>query len=427
MKILLIISSLFFLWSSQAQQLTFEMCLDSAFANNPELLDAHLDTELSELDVSMARREFFPTINLGARHGYNWGQTIDPFTNQFATNQVQFDNIYLMGSLPIFNRNDRFLALKKSELILEKSQIQELLNARNIKIRIALAYLEVVLQQQKLDILNKNLELTKASLNQKELLVESEKESSLNLLSLKAELLDELNQIEMANLQLHLAKIDLKALSGMQLDTSGNFMLDIHGPETNSAANTNLENELIEVQTGISELEAKQIRYTILPNLTLHSSLGSGYSGNNNMLNSNGEMVTKPLGVQFKENFYQSISLSLTVPIFNKGQRNLNIKKQQINADKEQFVLQNQLNELERQKLEIEVRVQSLTNQIANLEQLKSIQEQEFQHYSDLFLAGKVNFLGYERSKNQLVTTQMQLLQVSIELKFYSYISELTN
>lgn len=77
-----------------SQQWTLDQCIDSAIQNNLSIQSSNIKSQIERINLSNSKSALLPSLNTGITHGYNWGQTIDLFTNQFATNRVQYDNFF---------------------------------------------------------------------------------------------------------------------------------------------------------------------------------------------------------------------------------------------------------------------------------------------------------------------------------------------
>lgn len=84
------------------KQMSLRECVDVALENNISVKQTELNTRISEISKNEAKLDILPTLNASASHGYNWGQTIDPFTNQFATNRVRSNSLGLSSNIVLF-------------------------------------------------------------------------------------------------------------------------------------------------------------------------------------------------------------------------------------------------------------------------------------------------------------------------------------
>ena len=107
---------LFAVLSAQAQEVwTLQKCIDYAMQSNLTVQQSKLNIERAEINYDQDRFNLLPNLNAGATHGYNWGQRIDPFTNQFATDRVQTNNLFLSSSLDLFNGFTKRNAVRQSQ------------------------------------------------------------------------------------------------------------------------------------------------------------------------------------------------------------------------------------------------------------------------------------------------------------------------
>ena len=66
-------------------QWSLDSCIQYAFHNNISIQQSALNLEITQANELLSLGNMLPSLNAQATHGYNWGQRIDPFTNQFAT------------------------------------------------------------------------------------------------------------------------------------------------------------------------------------------------------------------------------------------------------------------------------------------------------------------------------------------------------
>ena len=80
-----------------------ERCLGHAMEHALAVQDALLAAERAETGELLARGAFLPNLNGTASHGYNVGQSIDPFTNQFASTRIRSNSFGLSTGVVLFN------------------------------------------------------------------------------------------------------------------------------------------------------------------------------------------------------------------------------------------------------------------------------------------------------------------------------------
>ena len=95
---------------------SLEDCVNYALTNNVDIKQQMLSIEMSEADLLQSKLDILPDFNGYVSHGYNWGRTIDRFSNEFATSRVRSNNLYLSSSVVLFNGLQKFNYIKKTEL-----------------------------------------------------------------------------------------------------------------------------------------------------------------------------------------------------------------------------------------------------------------------------------------------------------------------
>ena len=76
-----------------------EKCITYALENNISIQQSELSTKIAEQNVTSNKGSMLPNVNAFASNTYNFGQTIDPFTNQFATERVRSNSLGVSASM----------------------------------------------------------------------------------------------------------------------------------------------------------------------------------------------------------------------------------------------------------------------------------------------------------------------------------------
>jgi outer membrane protein TolC len=95
---------------------TLEQCVKRAQERNLDVRNAALDADLADKVHEQAYWSFLPNLNGAATHGYNWGKTIDQYTNTFATDRVRTNNLYLNSDVTLFQGGRKQQELKQTAL-----------------------------------------------------------------------------------------------------------------------------------------------------------------------------------------------------------------------------------------------------------------------------------------------------------------------
>lgn len=400
---------------------TLQECIDSAWINNPEMQLSDIDFSIAEINVRANNLNFLPNLNGNASHGYNWGQTIDPFTNSFATDRVRYNNFYLSSSVTLFSGLQNYYEKKVSSIDREIILANREIDKRNLTLEILSAYLQIKLNNEIVLLNQKHLSYSQEQVRRAELLENLEFETKRRRLESEAQETSDQYELVQSENDLRRSRVLLQLLIGKSPDST--FVL---ADSISSIAPMNVDEMRVnELQAERNLLQSKQLKGSLLPNLTLNGALGSGYSENNQFLGPNGSFIPKPFGTQLNENFYQSVYVNLSIPIFNgassyaqirineKEYERIHIENRQRADELTNIKLQNQL-ELNNQRT-------SLTFAEASFESYKLLFDEASIQYDN----GAISYYDYLQSKDAFFNAESELIQAKYRLKFAELVNGL--
>lgn len=362
--------------AQEAQVWTLQDCIDYAQENNISIKLSELSVDMAEANALQSKLQLVPTLNGFGSHGYNWGQRIDPFTNQFATNRVQTNSFSLSSSVTLFSGWQNINGIEKNNFDLLAAQYDVEAMRNDVSMNVALAYLQVLFSQELTVTAQESYDLTLEQVERTRILAAAGQLTQGDLAEIEAQLATE--QVNLINAQNQLTLNKLNLIQLLELDSSiEEFKIEV--PDF-----SNLEGMLVQSSpseifgTAVSTLpqitsaETKVLSNEtsldiaqggISPRLTLNGSFGTGYSGASRILDGDpiptidtigytyttldpvlgvtgvaNDYINKPFGDQLSDNLNQSLSLTLSIPLFNNWQTQTNIQLAEIN------VLQAQLN-----------------------------------------------------------------------------------
>ena len=147
---------------------SLEECINYALEHNIDLKKQSLNIDYQEESLLQSKLGILPNVNGFFSHGYNWGQRVDPFTNEFATDRVRSNNIYLSADVNLFSGLQQLNTIKRNKLNLLASQYDVDYYRDEISITVATQYLQtlyyiefVEIARNQLDITNQQVDRTK--------------------------------------------------------------------------------------------------------------------------------------------------------------------------------------------------------------------------------------------------------------------------
>jgi outer membrane protein len=138
---------------------SLEKCIEYAYENNIDIKKQQLFVKSAEKDLLQSKANFLPDLNGFLTHSYNYGQTIDPYTNEFATDRVQSNNFNIQSNWVLFNGFQILNSYKQSKLGLEaaKYDVDKLMD--DISLSIANAYLAILYAEELLAVAQSQLDV----------------------------------------------------------------------------------------------------------------------------------------------------------------------------------------------------------------------------------------------------------------------------
>ncbi|MCK9613702.1 MAG: TolC family protein [Bacteroidales bacterium] len=443
-----------FVHSAFSQKIwTLDDCITYALNNNIQIKQQQISSKLSKLQYNQSIASLFPSINASASHVYNNGQTIDMYTNQFASQTVQSNNFYLSGSLVLFNGLQLLNTLKQKQIDFLASQYDLEKIKNDITLTIATAYLQVLYNIELLSVAKSQLDITNAQVERTKKLLDAGTIAKGTLLLIESQAATDELQVVTAQNQLDMAYLTLAQLLDLQ-DTKG---FEIEQPELSipesSALMQNVEDIFTKasvIQPDIMSAEMKvksakkglSISYGALsPSLILNASYGSGYSGASKSISDitisgytpigateSGEIVYGPtydyayskikFWDQLDRNLNSSIGLYLNIPIFNKWQTQTAIGSSKLSLQNAELMLQNSKNQLLKTIQQAYVDAKAALNRYnAGIKSVEALRE-SFNYTEQRFNVGLVNSIDYNDAKNKLMKAVSESLNAKYEFVF---------
>lgn len=461
-RLIIIILSIFLLnitLPAQTGGYTLEQCVDLAWKNNLRLRQQHLSVGIARQNLSQSRANLLPSLNASASHMYNIGRTIDPFTNEFATETVQSNNFNISTGMNLFSGLQVQNTIRQNRLELEASELDLEKSYNDVALMVASAYLQILFSLELVNTVSGQIEVTQQQVERTGRLVNAGTLARGALLTIQAQLATEEMQLVNAQNQLDLAMLNLKQIMYMTLEDDFAIVVpDIEIDMISEEEYTPLQVYQVAVQNQ-PDIKSSELRILSAerglavargarsPMLSLRGSYGTGYSGARYEITDTrlGEPrvigVTEseepvyaptfeydrrvtPFSTQLDENVNKSFGFFLTIPIFNNLQVQSTVGRSRINL--ENAKLQNQI---AREDL-FQVIQQSNADATAALKRYTATQknvvalQESFRYMEQRFDVGMVNTIEYNDAKNRLSASESELLQSKYEYIFRMKILE---
>lgn len=445
---------------SWSQAWTLDSCVSYAFAKNISIKQSEQNLALAKVNEVQALGGFLPTLNAQASHGYNWGQRIDPFTNQFATSRIQSNNFGLATSINLFNGLQQLNTYKQSLLNIEVSKWNYEKMHNDIALNVASAFLGVMINKEFMDIARRTLDATDRQVKRMEKLVDAGQMSLGNLNDILAQqatnnasLVSATNSFELSKLTLmQLLQLDGGEMSEFsivapQLENVESIVM-ISNPEVvvESALNNFPDVKSATVNMASAELGLKIAEGGYLPSLNASFSYGTGYSGAAKVITGNPDTMSMPIGTvlgsgefvtsfpqlvyglddygtkafsdQLKDNVNRSLFFTLNIPLFNGFVTRNSVKRAEINYLSAQLQLEQTKQTIEQNVYKAYTDAKgALANYYANKSSVEASQK-AFEWAELRYEQGLTNLVDYADARTRLENAQATMTRSKYEYIF---------
>ena len=144
-------------------KLTLQQCVETGIAKNLDVQQSNIHMQTSKINWNQARLNMLPTLNANANAGLNQGRSVDPFTNTYVTDKVNYSNYGVSTDVVLFNGFYLQNSAKQNALAYEASKMDWQQQKDNLTINIILSYLQVLSNQ---DLLTQAINQAALSKNQ---------------------------------------------------------------------------------------------------------------------------------------------------------------------------------------------------------------------------------------------------------------------
>ncbi len=368
--------------ASRGTAMTLHDCLlyarDHARANRME----QLSLDMSRIDQQNRAFAFLPYVSFGSGASLGFGRGIDPETNSYATKQTLNNSYSLSMSLPLFDGLVKVNTYRAYKMMTLQQRKQTEITADATSLKVIRAYYNMVYYEQLVNQVKCQLQ------SHRENLRKTERQEALGIIAeadvdeMKATVANSEYQLVNQENLLATAELELKAEMNYPIDSPltilSQIRLDADPLLSGPLSLQDIENyvqHLPKAQQALlalrqSHYQLKTARGSYSPSLSLSAGISTSY---HKTLNFNYEAA--PFNQQWHDNMGQNISISLSIPIFDRfGTLNshrrakLSYKRQQIayeetlfNLEKEMQQAQMELEGARREYLAAESRLTAVT------------------------------------------------------------------
>lgn len=436
---------------------TLKQCIDTAVVNNIQLRKSNTNVQLSEVDLKQSKDNRIPSLNANASQNFSSGRSIDPFTNQYVTNNIFSNNFSLSSGLVLFNGFQNRNTIRQNSINTNAANYDALAIQNDVIVNVLNGYLQVLYAYEQVDLSFEQVNTVQKQLQQTQSLVRAGKKTITDLYKLEAQAASDSMNLVKAENNLRMAKVNLMQIMNIPV-------YDAFEVEQIKIENINLELPEESIQeiyakalTVMPEIKSSELKKEssliglqirkggMSPRLSISGNIGTGYSSARDLVTYHVRSETIPIGYlqnnpsqvvvadqqirtatsgaypyfdQLNDNLSKSLSLNLSIPILNNRQVKNNIQRQKLQIQQADLDLENTKNGLRK---EIEQAYTDVKNAKMNYEaarhQLKYA-ERAFKNIQSKYEMGLGTSVDLQMENNNYLKAKSDLLNAQYQYYF---------
>lgn len=423
MKRSAILASLLFLLcgAASAQHYTLQQCIDTALAKNIAVKQSGLLAETAEVNLKQARANLLPDLVIAVNHGINQGRSIDPFTNAYVNQSVNYAGYGLTSGVVLFNGGSLQNSIRQNAFAFDASRMDWQQARDNLTLNVILAYLQALNNEDLLASAVKQKELSAKQLERLAVLDNQGAIPPSQLSDVKGQLMnDELNILNLQN-SLETAKLTLTQLMtvpynkniSLERINAEEFLTD-YAKSSEDVYQAALQQfslvKAVDLRRKSFEYAVKSARGAMYPALLLGGSVQTNYSSA--AQNTTGKI---PYSDQISNNIFSGISVGLRIPVFNSFRAKNNIKLADIALRNSELVQENTRLQLRQQIEQAHLNMTNAYERYKTLAQQVAAYTTSFKAAEARFGAGVGTSVDYLIAKNNLDRANINLISAKYD------------
>jgi len=405
-----------------SREWTLQQCIDYARQHNIQLSSLRLSSELAQQNLVQAENNRLPLLSGSTSQSWVHSRNTNPVVGGFQTQSRFSGNYGLNSGITLYNGGYLRNNIRANELSLQSARLAVEEAANDITLAITQAYLNILLSKENISAMQELLATSRSQMALGRQRYDAGSISRKDLLQFESQTAtDEYNLINAQN-DYRSNITQLKQL--LQLPVS--FDLDIVVPEKADpreavpdlanarmaalASRPEITNR--DVAVRLAEIELEKVRAGGRPTVNLNGALSSGFSDNQK----------SKYFTQLKNNFYQSVGLSASIPIFSRKLNKTNITKSRILIEQAKLDLENSRTLLNQQVEQAYISLQNALAQYAAAATRLKVAEETNRITNEQLRLGDINMTELLQQKNIYIQAVQAYLQARYTALLYNRI-----
>ena len=401
-------------------QWDLQTCIDYALQHNITLKRNRISAESAEVDVKTAKAALFPSLSASIsqrivnRPNSESGTIISGDNITSSSSKTSYNGSYgIDANWTLYNGSKRLNTIKQQQLNNRIAELNVAESENSIEESIAQIYVQILYAAEAVKVNENTLAVSQAERDRGQQLLEAGSIAKSDLAQLDAQVSTDKYQLVTAQATLQDYKLQLKQLLELDGESEMNLYLPALGDEnvlTPLPTKTDVYRAALtfrpEIESGKLNVQASDLDISIakagyIPTLSLSAGIGT--------TNANGNDFS--FSEQVKNNWNNSLGLTVSIPIFNNRQTKSAVQKARLQKQTSELDLQDQQKTLYKTIESLWLDANSAQQQyVAAAEKLRSTQT-SYDLIQEQFNLGMKNTVELLTEKNNLLNAQQETLQ----------------
>ena len=396
-----------------------QKCIDKALENNIEIKIRQLEVKRVQKSRNSVWNQLLPTISFNGSQSYNFGSTIDPATNNRVSSNIQFDNFFINANMNLIDFN-AFANAQKNKIDIEKAKADKEVIENEYKLQLLDSYYQALFTQELLKIQKEQFKNAVFNLDRISKEVEIGSKPKSDLYDVQLSFAQEEKRILETEQLYNIQKMQLFQLMNAADVSISEVVLVSNSSDdiatvSSEVSNPKIKSAELNYKSSLKDLSSQ--RANNLPILSTFYSISSFYFKPLNQSSADVASFSNQIG----DNKNQQVGLQLSVPIFNGFRNNKRNVAAKIETQKNKLIITQEQQKIENQ-IALEKQNQQNYLQLQNkFEETLTYAKASFSTTQSKFLSGKIESISLSSVKNQLLSSEYDVLKNSLQMEYTNF------
>lgn len=396
-----------------------QKCIDKAIEYNIEIKIRQLEVKRVQKSRNSVWNQLLPTVSFNGSQSYNFGSTIDPATNNRVSSNIQFDNFFINANMNLIDFN-AFANAQKNKIDIEKAKADKEVIENEYKLQLLDSYYQALFTQELLKIQKEQFKNAVFNLDRISKEVEIGSKPKSDLYDVQLSFAQEEKRILETEQLYTIQKMQLFQLMNAADVSISEVVLVSNSSDdiatvSSEVSNPKIKSAELNYKSSLKDLSSQ--RANNLPILSTFYSISSFYFKPLNQSSADVASFSNQIG----DNKNQQVGLQLSVPIFNGFRNNKRNVAAKIETQKNKLIITQEQQKIENQ-IALEKQNQQNYLQLQNkFEETLTYAKASFATTQSKFLAGKIESISLSSVKNQLLSSEYDVLKNSLQMEYTNF------